>query len=50
MIHALLLTFSENHKIELFRFCSQSKTTEKVASWLHSHVRSLYFVIKSIVL
>ena len=45
MIHALLFTFSENHKSELTK-----EDDRKVDSWLHSHVKSLYFVIKSFVL
>ena len=52
MIYDLLFTFSENHKTELFGFCSKKDDEGKVARWLqlHSNMRSLYFVIKSIAL
>ena len=50
MIHVLLFTFSENHKTELFRVLFTKEDDGKAARWLHSNVKSLYFVIKSFVL
>ena len=40
MIYTLFFMFSGNHKTELFTFCFL-----KVASWLHSKVKSMYSII-----